>query len=62
MRALVLIHEPPPVFRAETFTDHDLSMAANEIILAMDGKMLRADALMCARAAFESIGMEKKHA
>lgn len=40
------------------FTERDLRMAANDIILAMDGKMARVDALMCARAAFESKGME----
>ena len=50
---------PPPIIRAERFTQRDLDMAANDIILAMDGKIRRADALLCARAAFESKGMEK---
>lgn len=59
MRFMKLIHEPPPIIRQERFSQRDLEMAANNIILAMDGKMRRADALMCARAAFESKGMAK---
>jgi hypothetical protein len=62
MRALILMHEPPQRFAAERFAQRDLEMAANEIILAMDGKMLRADALRCAKAVFESKGMERSHA
>ena len=54
-----ILREPPPVIRAVRYSRRDLEMAANEIILAMDGKMRRADALMCARAAFESKGMER---
>lgn len=58
-RLFDLLREPPPLIRVERFSQRDLEMAANDIILAMDGKMRRADALMCARAAFESKGMEK---
>lgn len=54
-----ILREPPPFIRVERFTQRDLDMAANDIILAMDGKMRRIDALMCARAAFESKGMER---
>lgn len=46
--------------RWHSFTNRDLDMAANGVILAMDGKITRADAILCARAAFESMGMEKK--
>ena len=45
--------------RWHSFNERDLSLAADSIILAMDGNIARADALMCARAAFESMGMEK---
>jgi hypothetical protein len=48
---------PPPLIRAAQFTKRDLEMAANDIILAMDGKIRRDDAVRCARAAFESKGM-----
>jgi hypothetical protein len=49
--------QPPPLFPVERFSQRDLEMAANDIILAMDGKMRRDDALMCARAVFEGLGM-----
>jgi hypothetical protein len=56
---VLLQRQPPSIIRVQRFTQRDLEMAANDIILAMDGKMRRADALMCARAAFESKGMEQ---
>lgn len=41
--------ELPPV---HTFTVHNIQMATNEVILAMNGKISRADATLCARAVF----------
>jgi hypothetical protein len=59
MLTMVFEHLPPPIIHVERFTQRDLEMAANDIILAMDGKISRQNALFCARAAFESKGMEK---
>lgn len=59
-RLFDLLREPPPIILVKRFDDRDLNQAANDIILAMDGKIRRADALLCARAALESMGMEKR--
>ena len=47
----------PPV---HTYTVHDVQMAANEIVLAMDGRISRADAVLSAKAVFHSLGMVAK--
>jgi hypothetical protein len=41
------------------YSQADVEQGANAIILAADGKMARADALMFARHTFEAIGLER---
>ena len=41
------------------YTAADLNWAANQTILAMDGKLARADALAIARQVLEGFGVER---
>lgn len=44
------------------FDERDLSLGADAAILAMDGKMCRADAICVAQNVFESFGMTRERA
>lgn len=53
-----LFYSGRPIIPARSkFTRQDLNFAANDAILAMDGKLARADALLVARAVLESFGL-----
>lgn len=54
----LFVHERPDPEPVPRFSSRDLEAATNDIILAMDGNIRRADAILCARAAFRSKGME----
>jgi hypothetical protein len=44
------------------YDDDDVQQAANEVVLAMDGKIARADAVCVTKAVFRHLGMRHEDA